>query len=237
MRHALSVIARTRWAAHLVLRGSVTMAAWAGPAAREPGDLDFVVVPATVAGDSAEAAELLQGIVAALVANPGGGLRPGDTVESVIWAYERADGRRLVIPFSGTKVPDGIVQIDVVFGESLPIPPEPIELPGLGVPVPAATAGLALAWKLLWLATDCYPQGKDLYDAVLLAEHTTVDLALVRDLLRPELAEAADDFTAESVLSWRYVDWDNFAAEYPGVHGTAGTWARRLALALERSPG
>ena len=60
----------------------------------------------------------------------------------------------------------------------------------------------ALAWKLLWLATDTYPQGKDLYDAVLLAEHTTVDQSLVRQLMRPELGPEADTFRAETVLSW-----------------------------------
>ena len=47
-------------------------------------------------------------------------------------------------------------------------------LPGVAAPMLAAPAPLALAWKLLWLATDTYPQGKDLYDAVLLAENTTV---------------------------------------------------------------
>ncbi|PYC74957.1 hypothetical protein C7C45_03455 [Micromonospora arborensis] len=50
-------------------------------------------------------------------------------------------------------------------------------LPDVDKPVLAAPAPLALAWKLLWLATDRYPQGKDLYDAALLAEHTTVTKA------------------------------------------------------------
>ncbi|MFU8875945.1 hypothetical protein [Micromonospora sp. SL4-19] len=68
---------------------------------------------------------------------------------------------------------------------------------------------------------------------MVLAEHTTVGLRLVRDLLRPELDAEADDFTAESVLAWN-VDRDNFTDEYPGVPGDAKTWKRRLAVALDR---
>ncbi|KAB1932133.1 nucleotidyl transferase AbiEii/AbiGii toxin family protein, partial [Micromonospora sp. ALFpr18c] len=228
MQHVLAVIAATRWRPHLVLRGSVTMAAWVGAAAREPGDLDFVVSPRTVTSDSADARTLLDDIKTAIRNAPGAGLRPERMTEAAIWTYERADGRRLLIPFSA---PEGHVQIDIVFGERLPLPPEAMTLPNIDQPVLAAPASLALAWKLLWLATDRYPQGKDLYDAVLLAEHTTVDQALVRELLRPELGAEADTFAAETVLSWQ-VDWPNFTDECPGVTGTADQWARRLAVAL-----
>lgn len=231
MDDLLTVIGRSRWSRHLALRGSAVMTAWVGEAARRPGDLDFVVVPADVSSDGGAAREILDGIVAAA---DQAGLRAAETVESAIWTYERADGRRLVIPFSGFDVPDGAVQIDVVFGEALPIAPEPVALPGVGVRVLAATADLSLAWKLLWLATDRYPQGKDLYDAVLLAEHTTVDVELVRELMVPELGAEAGSFTAATPLTWRDVDWDNFADEYPGVPGTAEEWLRRLALALDR---
>ena len=228
MRHLLTVLGPDR----LVLRGSATMEAWVGPAAREPGDLDFVVTPPTVTSDSAEAHELIAGITAAVTATPGAGLRPDRAAQSAIWTYERADGRRLAVPFVTPGLPDGVVQIDIVFGEHLPVAPEPLTV--LGVPVVAATAGLSLAWKLLWLATDTYPQGKDLYDAVLLAEHTTVDLALVRDLMRPELGDEADRFTAATPLGWTLVDWRNLTDAYPGIDGTAADWLRRLALALDR---
>jgi hypothetical protein len=233
MTHLLTVIARAPWAEHLVLRGSVTMAAWVGAAARTPGDLDFVVTPHTVASSSAQAQALLTGIRSAVAGTPGAGLRPERTTESEIWTYERADGRRLVIPFQVDDV-TGNVQVDVVFGEELPLPPTIVALPGIDVPIQAAGAPLSLAWKLLWLVTDTYPQGKDLYDAVLLAEHTTVDLDLVRELIRPELGDEADMFDAESVLMW-CVDWDNFTDEYPGVDGTCEQWLRRLAIALERA--
>lgn len=232
MRHLLTVLAATRWAEHLVLRGSATMQAWVGAAAREPGDLDFVITPPTVTSDSAQARELFAGITAALRATPGAGLQPDQAAQSQIWTYERADGRRLVIPFTRPGLPDGTIQVDVVFGEHLPIPPEPLTV--LGVPVSAATASLSLAWKLQWLATDGYPQGKDLYDAVVLAEHTTVDLGLVRELMRAELHEEADRFTPATVLTWTDVDWRNFTDAQPGVEGTATDWLRRLALALDR---
>ncbi|BCJ69436.1 hypothetical protein [Polymorphospora rubra] len=75
---------------------------------------------------------------------------------------------------------------------------------------------------------------QDLYDAVLLAEYTTVERALGRQLIRPELGAEAEAFTAETVLSWQ-VDWTNFTDEYPTVTGTAEQWARRLALALDRA--
>ncbi|MFD2767110.1 nucleotidyl transferase AbiEii/AbiGii toxin family protein [Micromonospora eburnea] len=232
MGHILAAVAATTWGQHLVLRGSVTMAAWVGDAAREPGDLDFVVTPHTITSDSTDARALLDDIRTAIRAAPGAGLQPDRITESAIWTYERADGRRLLIPFSTPEAPDGHIQIDIVFGERLPLPPEVLKLPDVDEPILAAPASLALAWKLLWLATDMYPQGKDLYDAVLLAEHTTVDQALVRQLMRPELGSEADTFTAETVLSWQ-VDWTNFTDEYPGIPGSAEQWTRRLALALD----
>jgi hypothetical protein len=212
MNHLLSAIAATAWADHLVLRGSITMAAWVGAAAREPGDLDFVVTPHTIASTSTDATALLHEIKTAIRTIRGAGFQPDRITETTIWTYERADGRRLLVPFSTPDPPDGHVQIDIVFGERLPLPPETLALPGIEQPLLAAPASLSLAWKLLWLATDMYPQGKDLYDAALLAEHTTVDQALVRDLLRPELGPEADTFTPETVLAWN-VDWTNFTDE------------------------
>jgi hypothetical protein len=41
--HVLAVVAESHWADMLVLRGSMTMPAWVGDAARPPGDLDFMV--------------------------------------------------------------------------------------------------------------------------------------------------------------------------------------------------
>ncbi|NUT46686.1 MAG: nucleotidyl transferase AbiEii/AbiGii toxin family protein, partial [Saccharothrix sp.] len=214
-------------------RGSVALRAWLGEAAREPGDLDFVVTPRTFPADGPEADALLSGLVAAVAADPGPGLRADQVVSEHIWTYERVPGRRLVFPFDVEGLPQGAVQVDLVFGEEMPEDPVTVEVPPLGTPARAASPRLSLAWKLLWLMTDTYPQGKDLYDAVLLAEHTTVPLELVRELLRPELDTEADAFAAESVLALA-VDWDNFRAERPGVEGDARSWLRRLAVALDR---
>ena len=43
--HVLTLVGDSPLAGVLVLRGSVTLLAWAGAAARQPGDLDFVVRP------------------------------------------------------------------------------------------------------------------------------------------------------------------------------------------------
>jgi hypothetical protein len=145
-------------------------------------------------------------------------------------------GRRLVFPFTVAGLPPGNVQVDFVFNEKLPVPAQPVRIPPSGVEIATATPELSLVWKLLWLATDMWPQGKDLYDATLLAEYTTVPLPLVRDVLRPELGHEADLFDAASVLGWT-VDWDNFHEEYPWVQGDAEDWQQRLALALARSFG
>lgn len=235
MAHVLAVLAASPWAGNLVLRGSVALRAWLGEVAREPGDLDFVVVPKTFAPDGPEARAMLEGLVAAVAADPGPGLRADQVVAEHIWTYERVPGRRLVFPFDVDGLPQGAVQVDLVFNEDLPDAPVDVEVPPLGTRVLAASPALSLAWKLQWLATDNYPQGKDLYDAVLLAERTAVSLDLVRDLIRPELGAEADSFTWESVLDLRlYVDWENFRAERPGVEGDAATWLRRLVDALAR---
>lgn len=43
--HLLGLVARSPLAEYLVLRGSMVMPAWVGAAAREPGDLDWIVPP------------------------------------------------------------------------------------------------------------------------------------------------------------------------------------------------
>ncbi|GAA1638439.1 nucleotidyl transferase AbiEii/AbiGii toxin family protein [Actinoplanes couchii] len=222
MNELLTAIGRSRFAGHLVVRGSAVMRAWLGDQARPPGDLDFVVTPVDITSDSVQARELLDAIIEA------SGRPAADVSESAIWTYERADGRRLVITYPD----DFSLQVDVVFGEGLPIDPEPVGLRGVDVPVLAATPELSLVWKLVWLFTDRYPQGKDLYDAVLLAERFTADLDLVRELSEPDMGAEAAGFTAATVLTWSDVDWGNFLGDFPGVPGAARQWLRRLSLAL-----
>lgn len=146
-----------------------------------------------------------------------------------IWTYERVPGRRLVFRYEHDGL-TGSVQLDFVYNEELPMEPERLPIGDAWL----LTAGpeLSLAWKILWLETDSYPQGKDLYDAVLLAERTDITPTLIWQILDPELKTF--DFQPASVLEWD-VDWWNFLDEYPWIEGTAESWKRRLALALERS--
>ena len=227
MAHVLAVVADLPWAEHLVLRGSVVLRAWLGDAAREPGDLDFVVTPRTFAFDSTEAKAMLDDLVAAVAAEPGPGVRADQVVSEHIWTYDRVPGRRLVFPFDVDGLPQGAVQLDLVFNEHLPEEPVTVGIPPLGTAMRTASARLSLAWKLEWLIDDMYPQGKDLYDAVLLAEHVSLPLTDIRDLMRPELAGIV-----EESLPKLDVDWDNFRDEYPGVDGDGASWLRRLVAAL-----
>jgi hypothetical protein len=217
--------ALTPFADQLVLRGSVPLRALFGDKAREPGDLDFVVTPPTMSIRSWQAKELLRGVIAAVGTDRA-------SIED-IWTYERAAGKRLLFPFQPEGLPRGTVQVDLVFHEPLPLPAELILLDGLDVPVLAAPPALALAWKLQWLATDGYPQAKDLYDAMLLAEYTDADPDLVRELIRPELGRSTDVFGPETVLSWS-MDWDNLHDQYPDLPTGSEHWQGRLALAMSR---
>ncbi|SDX06278.1 Nucleotidyl transferase AbiEii toxin, Type IV TA system [Amycolatopsis xylanica] len=231
MDHVLAVVAASSAAKNLVVRGSITMSAWFGDAAREPGDVDFIVLPLKPFHRHPQG--VLDVVVDAVKASPGAGVLAERVVREGIWTYERVPGQRLVFPFEVPGLPPGIVQLDFVFGERLQVPPAELELRP-GTVMLAATRELSLAWKLLWLETDMYPQGKDLYDAVLLAEATPISRDLVVEVLRPELGREAESFTAESVLAWD-VDWPNFVDEYPSVTGDVAHWQHRLALALRSS--
>jgi hypothetical protein len=183
----LAAVAGSPWADSLVLRGSMLMSAWFGPAARAPKDIDFVVVPDTWGIEDARTDAMLDGIAEAaerLAAERGTGLAlsASGAVSERIWTYERVPGRRLVIPWTAPDLPGGQVQIDFVFQEPLPTPPRPTEV--AGVRVLAADRELSLAWKLMWLACDLYPAVKDLYDAVLLAEHSALRLPLLETVMR-----------------------------------------------------
>ncbi|WUJ69476.1 nucleotidyl transferase AbiEii/AbiGii toxin family protein [Kribbella soli] len=227
--HLLRQIAASDWADKLVLRGSVALREWFGDQAREPGDLDFIVAPHTIDFDSPEGLRLLDNVIAVVAADPGPGLRAAEVARDEIWTYERVPGRRLVFPYEHEGL-TGSVQLDFVYNEKLPMEPERLSIGDAWLLT--AGAELSLAWKILWLETDSYPQGKDLYDAVLLAERTDVSPTLIRQVLHSDLKSL--DFTPASVLAWD-VDWRNFLDEYPWIEGTADAWKQRLALALERS--
>lgn len=229
--HVLRAIAASPWSTLLVLRGSVLLETWLGRAAREPGDLDWVVDPPTLTATSEDATEMLQAIVNVVRdAKPEAARVSAEDVSiDAIWTYERAEGRRLVFPWSADGVPPGAVQLDFVFEEPLASPAKPMDIVsafGPAIRVRAATPELSLAWKILWLSTDMHPAGKDLYDAVLLAERFSVSRELLAKVL-------GTDFAPDSAMEWN-VEWQHLVAEYPEIKGDADEWKARLVRALAR---
>ncbi|NXY99528.1 nucleotidyl transferase AbiEii/AbiGii toxin family protein [Streptomyces sp. BR123] len=236
MAVALRAVRESGWAPSLVLRGSMLMARWFGPSAREPHDLDFVVVPADRRIEEDRTGRMLDDIAAAAERLAGDLDMPArEAASEYIWTYERVPGRRLVLPWSAPGLPGGQVQLDFVFNEPLPVPAEPVEV--AGVPLLGATRELSLAWKLMWLAGDLYPQGKDLYDAVLLAESRTPSRALVEEVFRlsGEFEEQGRTvpFTPDVFESFAHVDWSGFRREYPALDVEESGLVRRLLAALE----
>ncbi|MFD6950670.1 hypothetical protein A6A08_14160 [Nocardiopsis sp. TSRI0078] len=239
MELALRAIAATPWRENLVLRGSMLMPVWVGEAARRPRDLDFVVVPAETApfGDPAE--RMLADVVGAVASSSADGISfaAEDVRLESIWTYERVPGRRVVVPWHAEGLPPGTVQIDVVFNEPLPEPPVAVTV--AGADVLAASAELSLAWKVLWLYTDMHTQGKDLYDAVLLAENARPSRELLVSVLRPEMgaeAETVDERYLRQEESHAgelvFGEWRHFVRDCPWVEGGPGEWLDRFEAAL-----
>jgi hypothetical protein len=84
-----------------------------------------------------------------------------------------------------------------------------------------------------WAYTDTKPKGKDLYDAVLLAEDTFLPLDLLLRVTRQEyyFVDAGSYESELFPLNWD-VDWEPFQEANPGITGTAIDWQMRLAYAL-----
>ncbi|CAM5432926.1 hypothetical protein SAVIM338S_02503 [Streptomyces avidinii] len=233
-------VARSGWADSLVLRGSMLMAGWFGARAREPHDLDFVVVPQGWGIEEPRTDRLLSAVAVAAeraASEEGDGLviPAAEAVLEDIWTYERVPGRRLVLPWSAPGLPGGQVQLDFVFNERLPVPPEAADV--AGARLLGASPELSLAWKLVWLAGDMYPQGKDLYDAVLLAESCELPYPLLTEVFRLsgewDVGGGVHQPPAPEVFEgFAQMDWATFSAEYPGVPGSAESYASRLLTAL-----
>ncbi|MFD4690153.1 nucleotidyl transferase AbiEii/AbiGii toxin family protein [Streptomyces sp. NPDC058463] len=232
--------AASEWAQALVLRGSTLMAVWFGKQAREPGDLDFVVVPAQWRMEEERTSALLAGVAAAAEARAAASagrvrIDAAGAVCEDIWTYERVPGRRMMLPWHAPGTLGGWVQLDFVFGESLPEPPERIELPSGGL-LQGATPALSLAWKVMWLVNDGWSQGKDLYDAVLLAEQHALRNSLLQEVFRltgewpvPGRQQVLGEDVADAL---RYVEWHHFADEYPQFAGREQEFTARLRTAL-----
>ncbi|MEV0018499.1 nucleotidyl transferase AbiEii/AbiGii toxin family protein [Streptomyces tendae] len=237
----LGAVADSEWADSLVLRGSMLMSTWFGAQAREPGDLDFVVVPPSWRIDDGRTERMLTALAEAAGARAGTGAdgvevgisAQGAVVED-IWTYDRVPGLRTVLPWGAPGLPGGHVQLDFVFGERLPEPPEPVEL-SAGAVLYAATPGLSLAWKLLWLINDAYGQGKDLYDAVLLAERHPLSRDLLHEVFRlsGEWPYPREHILLEDVVEAAgYVEWNHFVTEYPRFRERGDEFAERLVRAV-----
>ncbi|MEK9520491.1 nucleotidyl transferase AbiEii/AbiGii toxin family protein [Streptomyces venezuelae] len=235
----LAAVAGSPWADSLVLRGSMLMGAWFGDSARPPKDIDFVVVPETWRIEEPRTRAMLDGIAAAaerLAAERGSDLAvsAAGAVSEYIWTYERVPGHRLVLPWTAPGLPGGQVQLDFVFNERLPTPPRTAEV--AGVRLAAADRESSLAWKLLWLSCDMYPQAKDLYDAVLLAESCTLPLALLETVLRE--ADEWPGIPGEPLSlamfeeSVREVDWTDFDDAHPDTEAARRDLGTRLLAAL-----
>ncbi|MFF0683478.1 nucleotidyl transferase AbiEii/AbiGii toxin family protein [Streptomyces tendae] len=237
----LGAVADSEWADSLVLRGSMLMSTWFGAQAREPGDLDFVVVPPSWRIDDGRTERMLTALAEAAGARAGTGadgvevgISAQGTVVEDIWTYDRVPGLRTVLPWGAPGLPGGHVQLDFVFGERLPEPPEPVELSG-GAVLYAATPGLSLAWKLLWLINDAYGQGKDLYDAVLLAERHPLSRDLLHEVFRlsGEWPYPREHILLEDVVEAAgYVEWNHFVTEYPRFRERGDEFAERLVRAV-----
>ncbi|WP_316528866.1 nucleotidyl transferase AbiEii/AbiGii toxin family protein [Kitasatospora brasiliensis] len=229
----LSAVADSPWAEHLVLRGSILLRAWYGEQAREPGDLDFVVRPVDWQLEDERTDRMLQELAAGAERLSGTVRFHADqALSDEIWTYSRIPGRRLVLPWSASGVPGGTVQLDFVFTEHLPVPPESYRLPGVSGPLLAATPQLSLAWKILWLVSDNHPQGKDLYDAILLSRTAEVPY----ELLRQVFAQADESWSRYPLLPEQIagieVDWDGFAKDYPQFVGPVEEYPAQLLAAL-----
>ncbi|MEU0006829.1 nucleotidyl transferase AbiEii/AbiGii toxin family protein [Streptomyces sp. NPDC006314] len=158
------------------------------------------------------------------------------------YAYHATPGVRLLIPWHAEGLPAGEVRLDFARDERLPEPPVWTLIPrgdgGSPTAVRTASRGLSLAWKLLWLHTDGRDggraQGKDLYDAVLLAEAhgTSLPPHLLREVFRGTAHTETDALHPAVLLRWD-VDWAGFQERHPRVGGTAQEWLHRLSRALE----
>ncbi|MEQ9495907.1 MAG: nucleotidyl transferase AbiEii/AbiGii toxin family protein [Deltaproteobacteria bacterium] len=232
---ALAAIATSSHASEYVLRGSVALARWFPDAARAPKDIDLVVASKTVT--PADARPWIEELCTAIHARlDRRGFSPSPPIVDGIWTYERAEGRRITVPWTRDDL-RGEVQVDLVFHEEIIEAPVETAFDGGRYTLKLATPAESLAWKLLWLATDMHPQGKDVYDAILLAEHTQVPRPLLARVLANADERVEPPLEAEELGAWReleslaWIDWAHFTNAYPELVGGEG-YVTQLKAAL-----
>ena len=170
--------------------------------------------------------------------------------ESRAWAYSgyAMHGARVTVPWRVEgDAPVGLrgeVQIDFAMDEPMVQRPRWTRIPRLGgghSVVLAASPELSLAWKLMWLMADSegegVSRGKDLYDAVVLAELAGLaGLTGARGVSGggvPRIAGLNLAGLTRGYVSRTRVDWESFLAAHPYVEGSLEEWKLRLMNALE----
>lgn len=247
LQHILKQVSQSPASEHLVLRGSLLMSLWFGQNARRPGDIDWVVIPKLWGFATPQAIDLIENIENCLKGTQVEGelaftIPDREFASDDIWMYEKAPGKRLIIPWEcEDPTLNGTVQMDLVFEETMPSEPVLINIAPQDEPavqLMAASAEQSLAWKILWLETDAYGQGKDLYDAVLLAENTTLSVDVLRETFLAATTSYSSypnpihQFDADAILNW-HIEWEDFKKEYPQIPDTEEQWKHRLIRGLD----
>jgi hypothetical protein len=156
-----------------------------------------------------------------------------------MYSYYEMPGVRIIIPWRTTSeaAPGspglyGEVSLDFALDETLPQRPLWVRIPRLGgghSVMRGASPELSLAWKLTWLVEDVEmngaSRGKDLYDAVVLAE-------LVGAPRWERLAGLDMSALTGAQVAGLETDWAEFTSAYPQVRGTVEEWKQRLVNAL-----
>jgi len=223
---------------HFLLRGSRLLASWFPADARDPGDLDWVIVPPSIQHNHHQAKQLVADIVALIRSHQDIGdirLLIDQISTDNIWSYEHAPGVRIVVPWQCPDLPPGAVQMDLAFGERLFIDPIEEDIPlfdGTTTRLNVVTPELSLAWKVQWLLCDMEPQGKDLYDAVLLAESVPLPINTLKAALNRADPWWINREPTLKNLEELAVNWPPFLTEHPWIEGAAEDWKARLTRAV-----
>lgn len=253
IHHLLELVNRSGLGEHMVLRGSLLLKAWYAGAAREPGDIDWLMRDASEARYGNPVIQDKTGDFLRLVEKKpdAGGIATSRRRITNVWIDDRDEyapvssvnfrGRRLTFPWRGADSESGTVQMDIALDDAVTVAPSWTMIPN---PVGESTGAWAspaesLAWKLAWLqrdadsfgATGTKAQGKDLFDAVLLAENTPLPYDLFYRIVGTRPGFTLTPYEEDFPLVWE-VDWEPFVRAHPFVTGTAEEWQMRLALAL-----
>ncbi|WP_216895447.1 hypothetical protein [Nocardia alni] len=176
--------------------------------------------------------------------------------------YDRgASGDRLLFSWQG-RGHTGTINLDFCYDTTLYDPPVPTPIPRVSFPgtplvLPAASQRQSLAWKIARLAADAdripepiedepeynepvedysrsNPLGRDLYEAVLLAERSQLPLHLLDSALGSQniLLTALDTELSLLIRIANDVDWNTFADDLPALAGAHEQFVWRFAAAL-----